>query len=128
MNIIIIGYGKMGKEVEKICLKKKYKILLKINSKNRNMLNTNILKKCDVVIDFSNAKTAFQNILPLIEKGIPVVSGTTGWDNEVNVIKKKCIEKNSTFLHSPNFSIGVNIFFELNDFLAKKMNYQNQYN
>ncbi len=127
MKIIIIGYGKMGKEIEKICLKKKYKILLKINSKNHKSLNKDILKKCDVAIDFSNSKTVVKNIIFLLENKIPVVSGTTGWDNEINIIQKKCIEKNGTFLHSPNFSIGMNIFFELNDFLAKKMCQLNQY-
>ena len=127
MKIIIIGYGKMGKEVEKICIKKKYKVLLKINSKNSNLLNKDILKECDVAIDFSNSKTILKTIIFLIENGIPVVSGTTGWDEKVNIAKEKCIEKNGAFLHSPNFSIGMNIFFELNTFLAKKMNNQNQY-
>ena len=115
----------MGKEIEKICLKKKYKILLKINSTNTHLLNKNILKLCDVAIDFSESESALGNILFLLEEGVSVVSGTTGWDNEINIVKKKCLEKNGSFLYSPNFSIGMNIFFELNDFLAKKM--KNQY-
>ena len=127
MNIIIIGYGKMGKEVERICLQKKYKVLLKINSKNSSLLKQDILRECDVAIDFSNSKTILKHTLFLIENGVPVVSGTTGWDDEINIAKEKCIKKNGAFLHSPNFSIGMNIFFELNNFLAKKMNTQNQY-
>jgi len=127
MNIAIIGYGKMGQEVEKICLKRKHTVLLKINSKNKHLLESDALKKCDVAIEFSDAKNALKNILFLIKKGIPTISGTTGWDDEINIAKKKCIDLKGSFLHAPNFSIGMNVFFELNTFLAKKMNIQNQY-
>jgi len=127
MNIAIIGYGKMGKEIEKICLKRKHTVLLKINSKNSHLLKSDELKKCDVAIEFSDAQNALKNILFLIKKGIPIVSGTTGWDNEITIAHKKCMELKKSFLHSPNFSIGMNIFFELNNFLAKKMNIQDQY-
>ena len=127
MNIVIIGYGKMGKEIEKICLTKNYQVLLKINSKNTQLLKKNILKNCDVAIDFSESKSVLKNILFLLENEIPVVSGTTGWDKEINIAKKKCIEKKGSFLYSPNFSIGMNIFFELNKFLAKKMLGQKTY-
>lgn len=127
MNIAIIGYGKMGKAVEEICIKRKHTVLLKINSKNNHLLENDNLTKCDVAIEFSDAQNALQNILTLMKKGIPIVSGTTGWDNEISIAKKKCMELKNSFIHSPNFSIGMNIFFELNHFLAKKMNIQDQY-
>tara|TARA_S200000501_G_C20795208_1_gene731440 strand:+ start:55 stop:777 length:723 start_codon:yes stop_codon:yes gene_type:complete len=127
MNIIIIGYGKMGKEIEKICLEKKYTILFKINSKNSNKLTKSILEQCDVAIDFSNSEKVIDTILLFFKNKIPVVSGSTDWINVLNKIKDKCIEYNSAFLHSPNFSIGMNIFFQLNKTLAKKMNHLNEY-
>ena len=127
MNIIIIGYGKMGNEIEKICIEKKYNVLFKINSKNINKLSESLLLKCDVAIDFSNTENVINTILLFFKNKIPVVSGSTDWLNKLNNLKNKCNEYNTAFLHSPNFSIGMNIFFHLNQILSKKMNYHEEY-
>ena len=127
MNIIIIGYGKMGNEIEKICIEKKYNVLFKINSKNINKLSESLLLKCDVAIDFSNTENVINTILLFFKNKIPVVSGSTDWLNKLNNLKNKCNEYNTAFLHSPNFSIGMNIFFQLNQILSKKMNYHEEY-
>ena len=125
MNIAIFGYGKMGKKIEEHAQKKGHKILVKSNSKNpakkSNLLNV------DVIIDFSTPSSAFENISYGINNKIPVISGTTNWLNKIDQIHKLCNENNGTFLYSSNFSIGVNIFFDINRRLAelmKKKNYK----
>jgi len=125
MNIAIFGYGKMGKKIEEHAQKKGHKILVKSNSKNpakkSNLLNV------DVIIDFSTPSSAFENISYGINNKIPVISGTTNWLNKIDQIHKLCDEKNGAFLYSSNFSIGVNIFFDINRRLAeliKKRNYK----
>ena len=121
MKIGLLGYGKMGKEVEKKILQKGYSVAFTIHSKNTQDLNSYTLQKSDVVIEFSNPEVAFQNIKFCIENQTPVVCGTTGWLDKMNDITKLCKIHNSTFLHSPNFSIGMNLFFEINNYISKLM-------
>ena len=112
MKIGIIGYGKMGKEIEKISINKGYKIIFKINSKNLSELNKTNVSKCDVIIEFSNPKDAFKNISFCLKLGARVISGTTGWTQKLEEAKKICLERSAAFLFSENFSLGLNIFLE----------------
>ncbi|MFH1005309.1 MAG: 4-hydroxy-tetrahydrodipicolinate reductase [Bacteroidota bacterium] len=121
MKIALFGYGKMGKEIEQIALQK-HTIALKIDLHNAESFSKNELMKCDVAIEFSTPHSVVTNILKCFEANIPVVVGTTGWYDKLEEVKKICKEKNQCLFYSSNFSIGVNIFFELNKQLAKMMN------
>ena len=121
MNIALIGYGKMGKAIEEIAINNGHKILLKINSKNIADFNTQNLKEVDVIIEFSQPDFAFENIKKGLMFNKPVISGTTGWLSKYDEIIQLCNTLNGTFIHSNNFSIGVNLFFDLNEKLAKLM-------
>ena len=116
MKICLIGYGKMGKMVEKIAISKGYSINQIIDSPN-DEVNGN----ADVAIIFSTPESAVLNIMKCFEKKLPVVCGTTGWLNDIEKIKKHCETNNSTFLFSPNFSLGVNLFFKINNSVSKIM-------
>lgn len=124
MKIALLGYGKMGKTIEKIALKRGHKIALKVD---KNSSNYN-LDKVDVAIDFSVPTAAFNNIKKCIDNNVAVVSGTTGWLKKYDEIVDFCKQKNGAFIYASNFSLGVNIFFELNKNLAKMMRNLNQYN
>lgn len=122
MNIALLGYGKMGKAIEEIAVARGHTIGLKINN------NTPIdLTGIDVAIDFSLPTVAVSNIMTCIKAGVPVVSGTTGWLEHYDDMSQLCEENNGAFLYASNFSIGVNIFFELNRKLAELMKDQQQY-
>ena len=127
MKVAILGYGKMGQIIEKIALKRGHDILLKINLNNIDELNIENLKKVDVVIDFSTPESAKTNIILSIDANKPIISGTTGWLNDYKEVKDYCIKNNGTFLYASNFSLGVNLFFELNKNLAKLMKKHQQY-
>ncbi|HLP49265.1 MAG TPA: 4-hydroxy-tetrahydrodipicolinate reductase [Chitinophagales bacterium] len=129
MKIALIGYGKMGREIEQVILDQKAgdEIVLKISDQNLGELTTENLKKADVAIEFTQPEAAVGNIFKCIEAGIPVVVGTTAWLNRLEEVKKVCTEKNGTVFHSPNYSIGVNLFWEVNKMLARLMNKQPQY-
>jgi 4-hydroxy-tetrahydrodipicolinate reductase len=127
LTIALIGYGKMGKAIEKIALEKGHYIGLKISSQNLHDLTTDNLSKCDVAIEFTNPHSAVQNIQTCLAAGIPVISGSTGWLDQLDEIKKEVNEKDGSFLYASNFSIGVNIFFEINKKLAALMNNQPAY-
>ena len=116
MKICIIGYGKMGKMVEKIAISKGHSINQIIDSPNDKVDGN-----ADVAIIFSTPKSAVLNIMKCFEKKLPVVCGTTGWLNDIEKIKKHCETNNSTFLFSPNFSLGVNLFFKINNSVSKIM-------
>lgn len=118
MNIALIGYGKMGKEIEQVALSRGHSIVLRIDINNPEELKGENLSKADVAIEFTSPATAVINYLKCFEAGIPVVSGTTGWLEHKDVVEKKCIAKNGCFFYSPNFSLGVNIFFAINKYLA----------
>ena len=127
MKIALIGYGKMGKAIEEIALHKGYEIVLKINDENSNELNTDNLKKAEVAIEFTGPESAAENIKSCFEAGVPVVCGSTGWLASLEDIKAYCLSMNGTFLYASNFSIGVNLFFELNTFLARLMDEYEDY-
>jgi 4-hydroxy-tetrahydrodipicolinate reductase len=117
MKIALLGYGKMGKVIERIALERGHEIVLK---KSSNSSYTG-LENADVAIDFSIPSAAVSNISECFNSGIPVVSGTTGWLEEYSNMLALCEQKNGSFIYGSNFSLGVNLFFELNDYLAKMM-------
>jgi 4-hydroxy-tetrahydrodipicolinate reductase len=127
MKIAIIGYGKMGKTIEKLAKAGGHEIVLTIGIENLEDFTTENLKKADVAIEFSRPENAFDNVVKCFEAGIPVVCGTTAWLDKLAEAKAKCAVNNTAFLYASNFSIGVNVFFEVNNFLAKMMNTQPQY-
>ncbi len=127
MKIALIGYGKMGKTIEKIALKQGDTVLLKTKSSMELEKNLDLLKSVDVAIEFSKPDAAFKNIVTCLENKIPVVSGTTGWLEAYEEAKKLCKRNDGALLYASNFSIGVNIFFEVNKFLANKMNGHTDY-
>ncbi|WP_288369496.1 4-hydroxy-tetrahydrodipicolinate reductase [uncultured Algoriphagus sp.] len=121
MNIIILGYGKMGKIIGEIAESRGHSILAKIDENNRETLNDLDLSKVDVAIEFSQPEAAVTNITWCLENGIPIVSGTTGWLEHKPNIEKLAIERGTPFFYASNFSIGVNVFFKVNQYLAKLM-------
>lgn len=122
MKIALLGYGRMGKEIEKTALQRGHTIVLKSNSNS-----TYNITDADVAIDFSIPTSAVKNISNCIKNQVPVISGTTGWLESYNEIVDLCKQKNGSFIYASNFSIGVNIFFELNNQLAKMMNALSDY-
>ncbi|NLR79914.1 4-hydroxy-tetrahydrodipicolinate reductase [Chitinophaga eiseniae] len=126
MKIALIGYGKMGKAIDAIATAKGHEIVLRTSS--QQPLTKEQLAGVDVAIEFTVPETAYQNIITCFEANVPVVSGTTGWLDKLPAIKALCEEKKQAFLHTTNFSIGVNIFFEVNKKLAELMAHQPQYN
>ena len=127
MKIAILGYGKMGKAIEKIALERGHTIVLKINTENCNSLKIESFKQVDLAIDFSTPTTAKQNIEFALRSKTPIISGTTGWLRDLDEIEKLCISENAAFLYASNFSLGVNLFFELNNNLAQLMSKHSQY-
>jgi 4-hydroxy-tetrahydrodipicolinate reductase len=126
MKIAIIGYGKMGKAIEAIG--KDHEFVLKIDKDNRQELTAEALQAADVAIEFTEPDSAVDNILLCLEAGIPVISGTTGWLHRRNEVEDAVEKHQGAFLYASNFSIGVNLFFALNQQLAKWMEGQSQYN
>jgi 4-hydroxy-tetrahydrodipicolinate reductase len=124
MKIALIGYGRMGKTIEKIAIDRGHEVVLKVTDDIENV----DLSKADVAIDFSVPKAAFKNITTCFKHHIPVVSGTTGWLEQYEEAVNVCKKENTAFLYASNFSIGVNLFFELNQKLAKLMNPFKEYN
>lgn len=123
MKIALLGYGKMGKAIEKVALERGHEIVLRKSSTS----SFDGLEKADVAIDFSVPASAVCNISECFNTNIPVVCGTTGWLENYDEIIALCHEKKGTFIYGSNFSLGVNLFFELNDYLAKMMANFNQY-
>jgi 4-hydroxy-tetrahydrodipicolinate reductase len=122
MKIALLGYGKMGKIIEKIAIDRKHEIVLKIGTGNQDQLTTENLQMADVAIEFSTPATVLSNIDLCFKANIPVVVGTTGWYHELQQVKKQCEQSNSALIYATNFSVGVNIFFYVNKVLAKLMN------
>jgi len=128
MKIALVGYGKMGKSIEQIALARKHDVILIIDQHNQEMLSSDLLKKADAVIEFSRPEAAINNIRFCLNAGVPVVCGTTGWlDNKQEVIDL-CNKLNGTFMYASNYSLGVNIFFQLNKYLASLMHKFPEYN
>ena len=121
LKLALIGYGKIGKAIEEIALQKGHIVLVKIDADNPHDLNETILRQCDVAIEFTSPHSAVQNIRSCIDIGIPVVSGSTGWLDQWQEVKTYCDQKSGSLLYASNFSVGVNIFFELNKKLASLM-------
>jgi 4-hydroxy-tetrahydrodipicolinate reductase len=128
MKIALIGYGKMGHAIEQIALEKGHKIVLRIGIENLEDFTLENVAKADVAIEFTSPHSAAENIKKCIDAGVAVVCGSTGWLQQLDEIKKYVTEKNAAFLYASNFSIGVNLFFELNSFLAQLMSKHQSYN
>ncbi len=127
MKIALIGYGKMGKAIEGIAVQKGHEVILKIDVDNQGELNKTNLSKADVVIEFTGPHSAFDNIMKCLQAGVPVVSGSTGWLDKYDEVKKYGESVKGTLLYASNFSIGVNIFFEVNKRLAQLMSSHPEY-
>lgn len=127
MKIALIGYGKMGKEIEQILIARGHTIPLIIDLNNTNDLDTAHLQKVDVAIEFTTPSTAYGNVVKCLEAGVPVVCGTTAWLDNLPQVEQLCKEKNGAFFYASNYSIGVNIFFEINRRLAQLMNRFGEY-
>jgi 4-hydroxy-tetrahydrodipicolinate reductase len=126
MNIALIGYGRMGHEVEEAAILRGHAIKLIVDVENSNDLTRDNLKGIDVAIEFSSPDAAFKNITTCLGMKVPVVSGTTGWLSSFDKAADICKKNGTSFIHSSNFSIGVNLLFRLNSELAKLMrNYSN---
>ena len=118
MKIALIGYGKMGKAIEQVALQKGHEIALKITEENLSDFTKENLAEANVAIEFTQPDGAFENILKCFDANLPVVSGTTGWNQQLEEAKKICVRMNQAFFQAPNFSIGVNLFFALNEQMA----------
>jgi 4-hydroxy-tetrahydrodipicolinate reductase len=128
MNIALIGYGKMGKEIEQIAVSRGHRITLKVDITNASTYTPEDLKTADVAIEFSTPESAIKNIYKCFDAGVPVVVGTTGWLDKLKEVKESCNKKQQTLFYASNYSIGVNLFFRLNEYLARLMNKQSGYN
>lgn len=122
MNIALIGYGKMGHEIEKIARERGHNIVAIIDVSNTDEFDSPAFKSADVAIEFSIPASALSNYKRCFAANVPVVAGTTGWLEHMDQIKKACEEENQTFFYASNYSLGVNIFFVLNKYLARIMN------
>lgn len=123
MKIALVGYGKMGKIIDEISQSRGHEVVARL----KETPNRESLKDADVVIEFSNPEAAFENIKVCLENKIPVICGTTGWLDKKPEIERIAVEQNSAFLYGSNFSLGVNLFFALNEKLAKLMNNVDEY-
>jgi 4-hydroxy-tetrahydrodipicolinate reductase len=121
MKIALLGYGKMGKIIEKIAIDRKHEIVLKIDYDNQHDLTTENLQMADAAIEFSTPATVLNNIEQCFKAGVPVVVGTTGWYNELQQVREQCESGGNSLIYATNFSVGVNIFFHINRVLAKLM-------
>ena len=127
MRIALLGYGKMGKMIERIAIERGHEIVLIVDENNRAACTDEQLKQADVAIEFTMPAVAVENYKWCFDNGVPVVSGTTGWLERWDEVVACCREQQGGFLYASNFSIGVNIFFQLNKYLAKMMNGFNDY-
>ncbi|MEI8074472.1 MAG: 4-hydroxy-tetrahydrodipicolinate reductase [Bacteroidota bacterium] len=127
MNIALIGYGKMGKAIEAIALEKGHQVVLKIDINNASDFNLENISKADVAIEFTGPHSAFDNVMKCLELGIPVVCGSTGWLEKWDEAKSYCTKQQGSLLYASNYSIGVNLFFEINKFVAQLMSSHTDY-
>lgn len=121
MKIALIGYGKMGKAIEDIALQRGHTIVLKIAIENVEEYTPENVRKADVAIEFTGPDSAVKNIKTGLEAGVPIVSGSTGWLDKYEEVRQCCLANKGAFLYASNFSVGVNIFFEVNRRLAELM-------
>ncbi len=127
MNLAIIGYGKMGKEIELVAQERNHTAKVLIDSEEDWVTLSDDLNQATMAIVFDQASSVVNNIKRCFDRGLPVVCGTTGWLSRMNEIKQACAEKKQAFFYAPNFSIGVNIFFEISRHLAQLMNERPEY-
>ncbi|MDA3866520.1 MAG: 4-hydroxy-tetrahydrodipicolinate reductase [Salinivirgaceae bacterium] len=128
MKILLIGYGRMGKEVHQVLTERGHEATCIIDLHNKKQLSAIGNQNIDVAIEFTRPNIAFDNVMACISENIPVVTGTTGWNERLDEIHTICKEQNGSFLYASNFSIGVNMLFAMNKKLASLMNSQPQYN
>lgn len=128
MNIALIGYGKMGKAIEQVAIERGHQIVLTVDFDNLSDFTRENLQKADVAIEFTGPHSAFDNVMKSLEYGVPLVCGSTGWLGKWKEAKTKCEELNGTLLYASNFSVGVNLFFEINKYVAALMNKHPEYN
>lgn len=128
MKLALIGYGKMGKEIEQIAISRGHEIVSRIDVDNQEDFKSDAFKSADVAIEFTAPHVAYANYLKAFEAGVSIVSGTTGWLDKINEIKAICHDKQLAFFWASNFSLGVNIFAAVNSYLAKIMNQYSEYN
>ncbi|MBB3188037.1 4-hydroxy-tetrahydrodipicolinate reductase [Microbacter margulisiae] len=128
MNIALIGYGKMGHEIEQIAIQRGHQIVARIDLTTNDTFESPAFCSANVAIEFTRPDAAINNIRKCFEAGVPVVCGTTGWANQLSTIRKEMETTNGTLFWASNFSLGVNLFFALNRYLAKLMNPFNDYN
>jgi len=121
MKLALIGYGKMGKAIEEVALQRGHEIVLRVDQPNLHDLTKENMMKADVAIEFTGPYSAFDNVKTCLEFGVPVICGSTGWTKRLEEMKKDCAGKKGAFIYSSNFSVGVNIFFEVNKKLAALM-------
>jgi len=122
MKIAILGYGKMGQQIEKVAFERKHKVVAYIDNEGDWSKQADKLKQADIAVDFSMPKVVVENIYKCFELNLPIVVGTTGWNQQLIVLKEKCLQENQSLIYAANFSLGVNLFFALNKALAKIMN------
>lgn len=127
MKIALLGYGKMGRIIEQFALDRGHEIVLKIDENNLDQKTAENLQNADVAIDFSTPHSVISNIESCFDAGLPLVVGTTGWYHKIPEIKAECEASNNSLLYASNFSVGVNVFFFVNEVLAKIMNRYPQY-
>jgi 4-hydroxy-tetrahydrodipicolinate reductase len=127
MNIALIGYGKMGKTIERFAIERGHSITVKIDKDNTDDFYSDDFKSSDAAIEFSTPATAFANVTTALNLDVPVVCGTTGWTNRIEEVKQLCCERKLAFIYSSNFSLGVNIFFHINRKLAEVMKHYPEY-
>ena len=121
MRIALIGYGKMGKAIEEIALQRGHEVVLTIDQPNLHEFTKENMATVDAAIEFTSPHSAFDNVKKCLAFGVPVVCGSTGWTEQLDTLKKMAADNNGAFIYSSNYSVGVNIFFELNKKLAALM-------
>jgi len=127
MKIALIGYGKMGKAIEEIAVNRGHEIVVKIDEDNLSDFTKENISKADVAIEFTGPHSALENVTKALNFNIPLVCGSTGWTEKLDDAKKLCTERKGGFIYASNFSVGVNIFFEINKRLAALMALQDDY-
>lgn len=128
MKVALIGYGKMGHEIEKIAVERGHSIVSIIDVNNHQNFDSEEFKSADVAIEFSTPESAISNYRRAFASNVPVVAGTTGWLEHMEEVKKACADDGKTFFYASNYSLGVNIFFAVNKYLAKLMDEHSEYN
>jgi len=127
MNIALIGYGKMGKAIERIALERGHQVVLRISSSNQHELTAANLQQADAAIEFTNPEAAPGNVLACLEASVPVICGSTGWNEQLPAAEAVCKRLGGAMIQASNFSVGVNLFFRLNELLAGIMNRYPEY-